>query len=599
MFMAAKSSKLQKSSNLKYTLTVLWEFLRKYKFLFYVIIILVALTELISFLDTVFYKYLVDKATLFSQNAITEQAFAKLILLIVFIYLGITLLSGALWYLILYLANRLEANLMSAIERKSFWHILNLSYGFHLNKRTGAVISQFTRGVSKIESLADAVIFTFVPVIFRLVLSVGVIFYFDIPTALTLLCTILLYIFVGVYLIDKQKTPQDKANSAEDLLKHNISDVFYNVETVKYFAKENKTFSNFSKISRWLKEARLKYWSYFSWLVALQTVIVGAGVGIIFYFSFSGYRSGAITLGSIILIYAAVWKILPQLHSLMHGYRTFIRSSVDISSLFILFKEKNDVVDIEKAKKLVVKEGEIEFENVSFDYPQARGASTLTNFDLKIKKGSKIALVGPSGGGKTTVVKLLYRLFDIKKGRILIDGQDISKVTQSSLRSSLSIVPQEPILFDNTVYYNIAYADPKAGREKVWKAIKFARLNKFIDRLQAKEKTIIGERGVKLSGGEKQRVSIARAILANKKVLILDEATSALDSVTEKEIQAHLEELMKGRTSIIIAHRLSTIMKADVIVVLKGGKVVEMGSHEELIQQEKGVYRRMWEIQRG
>ncbi|HIH11487.1 TPA: ATP-binding cassette domain-containing protein, partial [Candidatus Woesearchaeota archaeon] len=215
------------------------------------------------------------------------------------------------------------------------------------------------------------------------------------------------------------------------------------------------------------------------------------------------------------------------------------------------------------------------------------------------KKNMKVALVGPSGSGKSTIVKLLYRLFDLNEGEIRIDGQDISSVTQQSLRENMSIVPQEPILFDNTLFFNIAYGKPNASKAEVWRAIKFAHLDQFMERLPQKEKTFVGERGVKLSGGEKQRVSIARAILANKKILVLDEATSALDSGTEREIQKDLEKLMRGRTSIIIAHRLSTIMKADMIVVLSRGKVVEMGTHEELRDRQGGLYKKLWRLQQG
>jgi len=215
------------------------------------------------------------------------------------------------------------------------------------------------------------------------------------------------------------------------------------------------------------------------------------------------------------------------------------------------------------------------------------------------KKDQKVALVGPSGGGKTTVIKLLYRLFDIDEGKIIIDDQDISLVTQKSLRQSLSVVTQEPLLFDNTLYFNIAYANPTATKKQVWKAIRFAQLDKFIARLPYKENTVVGERGVKLSGGEKQRVSIARALLANKKILVLDEATSALDSETEKDIQKALVKLMNNRTSIIIAHRLSTIMKADIIVVMDKGKIVEVGSHKELANKRGGLYKRLWDLQQG
>ena len=244
---------------------------------------------------------------------------------------------------------------------------------------------------------------------------------------------------------------------------------------------------------------------------------------------------------------------------------------------------------------MTIKSGEIEFKNVFFSYGNKK---ILDDFSLKIPEDKKIAFVGQSGSGKSTLVRLLYRLYDVNSGEILIDGKDIREFKQESLRGEMSIVPQDCILFDDTIYNNILFSNPSASKSEVMKAIKFAQLDKVIDQLPEKEDTIVGERGVKLSGGEKQRVSIARALLADKKILVLDEATSALDSETEYEIQKSLIDLMKGRTSIIIAHRLSTIMTADKIVVLKGGKIVQQGKHSELIEQP-GEYRKLWNLQKG
>ena len=597
------SKKKRKELDLKYNFKVLWNFLQKYRLIFYLIIFITFITEIISFADSFFFKYLIDKAELLSQHQLEINSFGQLLLWAVLIFLGIKIIGTILWYILMELINRMEGGLMNDIENKSFWHVLSLSYRFHLNKKTGSLISQFTRGVSKVESFVDAVIFNFFPALFRFILSIGVIFYFDTWTAVALSITTVAFMAAGIIVTYYQKESQNEANDREDLLKHNLGDIFFNIETVKYFAKEKPTFNYFSKLSQELKDSRIKFWNHFSWMVAIQTLILGVGLAAIFYSSFNSFKSGILTLGAITLIYTAVWKLIPQLYGLMHGYRQFMRSGVDVSALFALYKEKNEVVDATNAKELKVKEGEIKFDNVSFTYPQRdkrrSSEAVLKIFDLIVKPHQKVALVGPSGGGKTTVVKLLYRLFDLNSGRILIDGQDISKVKQQSLRENLSIVPQEPILFDNTLYFNIAYANPKASKEEVWKAIKMAHLDRLIEKLPKKEKTLIGERGVKLSGGEKQRVSIARALLNNKKVLILDEATSALDSATEKEIQADLEELMKNRTSIIIAHRRSTIIKAALIVVLNKGEIAEKGTHQELLQKENGLYKKLWNIQRG
>jgi ATP-binding cassette subfamily B protein len=280
----------------------------------------------------------------------------------------------------------------------------------------------------------------------------------------------------------------------------------------------------------------------------------------------------------------------------VHGVRGLSRSMADFQELFEYGKVKSSIQDIPNAKNLETKKGEVEFKNIDFAYNEKR--VIFKNFSLVVPKNKKIALVGHSGCGKSTLVKLLYRLYDVQNGEILIDGQNIKEVKQNSLRSEMSIVPQECILFDDTIYNNILFSNPKASRKQVLEAIKFSQLDKLIKNLPKKEDTIVGERGVKLSGGEKQRVNIARAILADKRILVLDEATSSLDSETVYEIQKDLAKLMKGRTSIIIAHRLSTIMNADIIVVMKNGKIQQMGSHRDLIT-EGGEYQRLWDFQKG
>ena len=585
----------------KYNLKVVGSYLMKYKPLVITLFFLVILIEIVAFFDNFLFKFLIDKATAFSNGSVTSPEFIKFLILIITIFFLLRgVFMGVLWFFNLKIFNRLEGNFMNDLEKDSFWHVLNLSYRYHINKKTGSIISQFTRGVGKVESMLDAMYFNFFPVIVRIILSVSVIVYFDFHTALALFIMVILFITWGVWITNKQKNPQNLANYREDILKQNLSDVFLNIETVKYFGKEKRTQGYFSNLSGRLKQARIKFWDYFSWYVGIQSMIIIGGICAVIYLSFSSFLTGKLTLGTITLIYAAIWKLLPYLYSLMHGYRHFIMANIDVTALFEMFKEENEVKDVPDAKPLKVKKGSIEYKNVYFSYPQRGGEwFGINKLNLEIKPDTKIALMGPSGGGKSTIIKLLYRLFDLDKGKILIDGQDVSLVTQESLRNSMSVVPQEPILFDNTIFFNIAYANPKASKEQVWKAIRFAQLDKLIEKLPKKEKTIVGERGIKLSGGEKQRVSIARAILADKKILILDEATSSLDSETEKEIQNDLQELMKGRTTILIAHRLSTIMKADVIVALKEGIIVETGTHKDLTKKKGGLYRRLWNLQQG
>lgn len=267
----------------------------------------------------------------------------------------------------------------------------------------------------------------------------------------------------------------------------------------------------------------------------------------------------------------------------------------EFESLFKYGKIDQEVKDAPNAKRIRIKEGKIDFRDVTFAY---KNRKILDKFTLEVPKNKKVALVGPSGAGKSTIVKLLYRFYEPNQGSILIDGKDIRRFKQEPLRGELSIVPQECVLFDDSIYNNIAFSNPKANRKEVFRAIKFAQLDKIIKKFSNKEHTIVGERGVKLSGGEKQRVSIARAILANKKILVLDEATSSLDSETEHEIQRDLFKLMEGRTSIIIAHRLSTIMRADIIIVIDKGRIVQKGTHDDLIKKD-GLYKKLWELQKG
>jgi ATP-binding cassette subfamily B protein len=396
-------------------------------------------------------------------------------------------------------------------------------------------------------------------------------------------------------IISKNQLPRLDANTAQDVEKATIADFFTNIDSIKYFGKEQRVKNIFKKKIDDTQKKQLRTWNYYKYMETGQSLIMNIGFGFLFYFPLIKFLDGGITIGTLAFIYTVYGNAMEPLFGFVWGVRRFYDAMADAQDLFEYDKIKNDIEDKDNAKTLKIKEGSIQFKDVGFAY---HSRDVIKDFNLKIHPHEKVAFVGHSGSGKTTIVKLIYRLYDTKSGEILVDGRNIKDFKQESLRSELSIVPQECILFDDTIYSNIAFSRPHASREEVMQAIKFAQLDNFISNLPDKENTIVGERGVKLSGGEKQRVSIARAILANKKVLILDEATSALDSKTEHEIQQDLERLMKGRTSIIIAHRLSTIMEADKIVVLDHGKIAQIGSHNELIKI-KGIYRELWSLQKG
>jgi ATP-binding cassette subfamily B protein len=581
--------------DLRYNLKVYFRFLKKYKG---ATIFLIFLAFVIGSLDLVFnyaFKLIVDHATQFIAKQTPQESFHQFLWVIFSVLLGITAVRAGGRWLYLRNINLLETELIRDVKQFYFNHLLTLSHGFHSSHKTGSLISRLSRGSGAVEAMTDVIIFQYVPLIFQIGLVGSSIIFFSLPVGLVVFATSIAYIGYSVYMNEKQKRSNALYNNMSDIEKGNISDVFTNIESIKYYAKENDARDRFAALSGKTKEYQLEFWNYFKLMESGQILILGVGTFFLIYFSIQGLVAGRMGVGTFVFIFTTFGSLLGPLYGFVYGIRNMFRALADFEDLFQYGKVENEIKDQPNAKPLRVTKGEIEFKDVVFQYKKKR---ILSGFSLKVPAHRKVAVVGPSGAGKTTLIRLLYRLYDLESGSISIDGADISGVTQSSLRDGLSMVPQEGILFDDTIYNNIAFSNPKASRTEVFRAIRFAQLEKFIAGLPLKENTIVGERGVKLSGGEKQRVSIARALLADKRILILDEATSSLDSATEHEIQNGLQGLMKGRTSILIAHRLSTIMSADQIVVLDKGQVVQRGKHRDLIRQS-GLYRKLWNLQKG
>lgn len=579
----------------QYNLRLFWEFLRRYRLIFGVLVVILLVIEALSLIDKFLFKIILDKGTAWSTGTIATDQFLRLLAILLMVFLSATFLGALLRWVRMYLTNLLESSLIADVKRKLFAHVLGLSYDFHTTHKTGSLISRLVRGGRAMEGMVDVIVFNMAPLLFQLVVVGLSLWYFDWVPALVVVLTVA--VFVSYTLLMQQRMNQANmlTNETEDHEKAHLSDFFTNIESIKYFGKETAITRRFTKIVEQTKIAFLRYWNYFCWLESGQHVILALGTVLVVYFPLRSFLNGELSLGTVAFIYTAYGNLMGPLFSFVYGLRNFYRVMADFESLFQYLKIKNEIKDTPNAADLVVKNGAVEFRNVTFSY---RGRNIFSNFNLIIPPHSKVAFVGHSGSGKTTLIKLLYRFYDVEKGEILIDGQNIRQVAQESLRSSLSIVPQECVLFDDTVYHNIAFSQPQASRPAILRAMKFAQLDTVVKRFPLQEKTIVGERGIKLSGGEKQRVSIARALLANKKILVLDEATSSLDSKTEHELQQALERLMRGRTTIIIAHRLSTIMKADMIVVIDKGKIVQQGKHQELIAQE-GVYKQLWNLQKG
>jgi len=599
-----KSSKLHKKKNLdkyireidfRYNLSVYWSFLKKYKLLFILALFVTLIVSVTYIIEKFLFKILIDRGTEFIEGSLPRPDFTVILFWVAVVYIASVIIRVFLKFLNVHFLIVLTSNMVIDLKKRFFNHIVGLSHEFHTTHKTGSLISRIIRGAGAIDRLNDVIIFNTAPLIFQVVLVTGSLIYFDLMPVVVIFITMLFFIGFSVYVQDKSKPYGGLSNKTEDREKGNLSDFLTNIDSIRYYGKENLVKKKYKQLAENSRSAGLDYSYFFRWLDAGQSLILGLGIFFLIYFPILKFLDGNLTLGDVVFIYTIYGNVTGPLWGFVHGIRQYYRSMVDFEDLFQYGKIENDIKDKHDAKDLKIRNGEVEFRNVGFDYEQRK---MFKNFSLKIPENKKYALVGHSGCGKTTLVRLLYRLYDIKCGKILIDGIDIKDVKQESLRSEMSIVPQECVLFDDTIYNNVAFSNPRASKKEVLDSMKFAQLDKIIKDFPKKENTIVGERGVKLSGGEKQRVSIARAILANKKILVLDEATSSLDSETEHEIQRDLERLMEGRTSIIIAHRLSTIMHADKIVVMKKGKIVQMGTHNELIGQE-GEYNHLWSLQKG
>lgn len=586
-----------KEINFKRNIKEYFQIVKKRKGIIFGLIFSIIFLELAALSEKYLFKVIIDGGTNYTSNLIQLDSLIKILIIVGIVFISILIFRSLIRWLTVHLINKLDFEAVQDLKLKYFNHILSLSHSFHSSHKTGSLISRLGRGASAIERLTDVFLFQMVPIVVQFI-AVSISFaIFDIHSTITLAVMVVCFIGISLYIQNKQKKAHIEMTNSEDFEKGFVSNIFTNIETIKYFGKEKYIGREFFKVSENTKKKNYLYGNYFRSFEAIQRLILGLGTFFIIYFPLTSFLEGNLSMGTLAFIYSAYLSIIGPLFGFVWGIRGYYRGMGDLQSLLDYKEIKNDIEDKSYAKKAKIRKGEVEFRNVSFSYGRKK-AFSLDNFNLKIKPCEKIALVGHSGCGKTTLVKLIYRLYDTKKGNIFIDGENIKNFRQESLRGEMSIVPQEAILFDDTLYNNIKFSNPRAKKEDVLKAIKFARLDKFIENLPDKENTIVGERGIKLSGGERQRVSIARAILANKKILILDEATSALDSETEYAIQQDLKKLLVGRTSIIIAHRLSTIMNANRIIVMKNGKIIEEGTHNELIQKN-GEYTKLWKLQKG
>jgi len=491
---------------------------------------------------------------------------------------------------------KVQYHALREVGVSTFAHIHTLSLRFHLERKTGGLSRVIERGTKGIDTLLSFAVFNIFPTLFQLLIFCAIMI-----VKLNLVITLATLAMVGAYVWftfaitrwriqfrrDMNQSDQDANTKAVDSL--------LNYETVKYFNNETHETRRFDKSMEKYSRASIQAQTSLSLLNTGQAIIVSLGMGAVMLLTAIGIKRGQFSVGDFVMANAILMQLYQPLNLLGTVYREITQALVDMDSMFRLLHQPQEVTDKPDAKPLVVSGGEIKFDNVVFAYDPER--IVLKGISFVVPAGKTVAVVGPSGAGKSTISRILYRFYDIKSGSVTIDGQDIRDVTQASLRARIGIVPQDTVLFNDTIRYNIAYGRIGANESEIKDAARHARIDPFIAELPLGYESMVGERGLKLSGGEKQRVAIARTILKNPPILLLDEATSALDTGTEREIQSALAEVSKDRTTLVIAHRLSTVVDADEILVLDHGEIIERGRHSELVAHG-GHYASMWNKQK-
>lgn len=481
------------------------------------------------------------------------------------------------------------------VANKVFMHLHTLSLRFHLERQTGGVSRDIERGTRGISFLLNFMLFNILPTLLEISLVLAILISkYDIWFSIIIFLTLLAYITLTLIVTEWRMIFRRTMNNMDSKANTQAIDSLLNYETVKYFGNETWEARRYDEHLQSWEKAAVRNQTSLATLNAGQSAIIAVGVTLLMLLAADKVVEGSMTLGDLVLINAFMLQLYMPLHFLGFVYREIKHSLADMERMFTLLDENKEVQDKPDAQILNAQNPAIRFNQVNFGYESNRQILFDVSFD--IPAGQNIAVVGHSGSGKSTLARLLFRFYDVQSGCILINDQDIRDVTQQSLRASMGIVPQDTVLFNDSIYYNIAYGRPEATQEEVHAAARSAHIHDFIESLPEKYATIVGERGLKLSGGEKQRVAIARTILKNPEILIFDEATSALDSKSEKRIQAELKRIAKNRTTLTIAHRLSTIADADQILVMDHGRIIERGSHPQLLAAN-GTYAHMWELQ--
>ena len=554
------------------------------------------IAKLVTVAVPVLYKDATDRLTAASHGVSPGAGLAIGITVLILAYGVGRVLTMVLTQIRDVIFTEVSQHAVRELNNRTFQHLHRLSLRFHLERRTGGlsrVIERATRGVELIIRMG---ILNVLPTALELLLVVGMLlYYFDWRYVAIVLATVTVYMWFTFAASERRIAIRREMNDSDTDANTKAIDSLLNFETVKYFGNEELEARRFDASMARYEKAAIKTFRSLGTLNSGQSLIFTVGMTLCMLLAARGIIAGTNSVGEFVMVNALMIQLYMPLNFMGMVYREIKQGLVDLEAMFVLLGERPEIKDKPGAKPLKVPRGEIRLDRVRFAYDKDR--AILKDVSFEVPAGKMVAIVGPSGAGKSTIARVLFRFYEIQSGAVTIDGQDIRDVTQKSLRAAIGVVPQDTVLFNDTIFYNIKYGRPDASDEEVYAAAKLAQIDAFIRTLPQSYKTMVGERGLKLSGGEKQRVAIARTILKGPPILILDEATSALDSHTEKEIQDALEEVARNRTTLVIAHRLSTIVHADTILVMEKGRLVEQGTHAELVAKG-GLYASLWERQR-
>lgn len=581
-----KSQNQQDKLNLKLVLKSLWPYLWAYKSRVLLALVFLVFAKLVWVAMPWAMKHIVDGLDT-AQSQVIAVPF-----LFLFAYGFFRFGSVAFSEIRDALFSRVTERAMRKASLEVFEHLHKMDLEFHLSRQTGGISRDIDRGTNGIHFLLRFLVFNIVPTLLELIMvSTVLVVAFNVWFAVITLFAVVVFILFTVLTTEWRNKYIREANTLDSKTNTRAIDSLLNYETVKYFGNEAWEAKRYDENLEGWESARLKNRMSLLALNTGQAAIIAIALTVMMIMAANDVAVGRITLGDLVMINAYTIQIFLPLNFLGFVYREIRRALTDIENLFSLLGKPPKIIDQPDAPDLEVQRGDIQFNNVSFGYHEDR--TILKDLSLSINSGEKVAIVGGSGAGKSTIARLLFRFYDVRSGTICIDDQNIKNVSQISLRSAIGVVPQDTVLFNDTIFNNICYGNPSATDDEVWRVIEMAHLRQFIESLPDKEKTVVGERGLKVSGGEKQRIAIARVLLKNPPILIFDEATSALDSHSESEILAAINEISQNRTTVVIAHRLSTIMDANRIIVLQAGEIVEQGSYKDLMAR-KTVFFKMW-----